>query len=33
MFKIDSIDYFMFIVENASEGYYRGDKFKTENKG
>lgn len=23
MFKIDSIDYFMFIVENASEGYYR----------
>ena len=23
MFKIDSIDYFMFMVENASEGYYR----------
>ena len=23
LFKIDSIDYFMFIVENASEGYYR----------
>lgn len=23
MFKIDSIDDFMFIVENASEGYYR----------